>query len=441
MRYRASAVVTVVACACALFPWNVGAFVTSARWAVPAVVFFFNPQNSDVSADAAETALLTGMDAWHAQSGADFQFIYGGRTSTDTVVFNNRNELFFRDTVADSGPSTIATTYTWSNNGSIIEADIVFWDGAFTFVTGTDACSSGQFIEDIATHEFGHALGLGHSPVPGATMAPSVPSCSQALRTLESDDIAGIQTLYGVANGDNTPPSVSILKPAEGDVYDSITRIGFQVAVSDAEDTFPQLWWYSSIDGYLGSLTNFNRSLSVGTHVITAVAIDNGGLSTSRSVTITVSEPGTRPAGTNVARDTAGATATSSGSLGEYLPGLAINGDRTGFAFWHDRTFDSYPDFVRVDFATTYTIGQVNVISVQDTWPDSGEPAADTSALAYGLRDFEVQYLFRERLGHDSRRVGEGQRARLAQLRLHTRRHQGHPRADDTVGRWLQPPC
>ena len=439
MRYRASAVVTVVACACALFPWNVGAFVTSARWAVPAVVFFFNPQNSDVSADAAETALLTGMHAWHAQSGADFQFIYGGRTSTDTVVFNNRNELFFRDTVADSGPSTIATTYTWSNNGWIIEADIVFWDGAFTFVTGTDACPPDSSSKTSPPTNSVTRWGSGTRP---SQVPPWRPLCPPAHKRF---GLSSPMTLPEFRRCTAWRTATTLLRRSRfSNRRKAMCMIPSPASAFRLRSPTPRTPFrscgVSSIDGYLGSLTNFNRSLSVGTHVITAVAIDNGGLSTSRSVTITVSEPGTRPAGTNVARDTAGATATSSGSLGEYLPGLAINGDRTGFAFWHDRTFDSYPDFVRVDFATTYTIGQVNVIGVQDTWPDSGEPAADTSALAYGLRDFECSTV-RERLGHDSRRVGEGQRARLAQLRLHTRRHQGHPRADDTVGRWLQPPC
>jgi len=31
-------------------------------------------------------------------------------------------------------------------------------NGAFTFVAGTSGCSGGMFIEDVATHEFGHAL-------------------------------------------------------------------------------------------------------------------------------------------------------------------------------------------------------------------------------------------------------------------------------------------
>lgn len=77
--------------------------------------------------------------------------------------------------------------------GRIINADIVFWDAAFRFFSGSTGCSSGFYIEDIAAHEFGHALGLGHSTTTGATMYPSVSSCNAANWTLVADDIAGVR--------------------------------------------------------------------------------------------------------------------------------------------------------------------------------------------------------------------------------------------------------
>ena len=73
----------------------------------------------------------------------------------------------------ESSGSAIATTYYWMMGSAIVDADIVFWDGGFSFFTGNAGCSNGFYIEDIAAHEFGHVLGLGHSAIPTATMYPS----------------------------------------------------------------------------------------------------------------------------------------------------------------------------------------------------------------------------------------------------------------------------
>jgi hypothetical protein len=50
-------------------------------------------------------------------------------------------------------------------------------------------------VETVALHEIGHILGLQHSTVSGAVMAPTISSRS-TLRSLQPDDIAGIRSLY-----------------------------------------------------------------------------------------------------------------------------------------------------------------------------------------------------------------------------------------------------
>ena len=55
-------------------------------------------------------------------------------------------------------------------------------------------------IQGVAAHEYGHALGLDHTLDPGATMQGSGSGNQIENRSIEADDIAGIQALYGVAS-------------------------------------------------------------------------------------------------------------------------------------------------------------------------------------------------------------------------------------------------
>jgi hypothetical protein len=176
--------------------------------AVP-VPYYINPANMDVPTSAIEPAIRAGADAWQQQSGASFAFAFAGYSTQDTNTNDGVNLVMFRN--AASG-SALATTYSWFSGTRIVDADIVFWDAGFQFVTGNGACSGGFFIEDIATHEFGHALGLGHSTVSTATMYPSISACSQQARTLDADDIAGVLSLYPNRNAPVPPTGLRIIK-------------------------------------------------------------------------------------------------------------------------------------------------------------------------------------------------------------------------------------
>ena len=181
-------------------------------WGTNQVVYYVNPSNLYVSDAAAISAIQTAASAWHDQSGANIQLVYGGTTSGSSLTWNNKNEVFFRN-----DPSAyIGETYWWyDGTGHLVDADIVLHEG-YTYFAGS-GCSNGIYIEDVTIHEFGHALGLGHSEVANTTMEPAMPGyCDTSQLTLEADDISGIRSLYpptassgGGGNGGQAPATPS----------------------------------------------------------------------------------------------------------------------------------------------------------------------------------------------------------------------------------------
>jgi len=72
-------------------------------------------------------------------------------------------------------------------------------------------------LETVAAHEIGHTLGLAHSSDPNALMFPSY---SGPHRSLDQDDIAGIQSIYGPSSAQEpapqAPPQGATPPPAAG---------------------------------------------------------------------------------------------------------------------------------------------------------------------------------------------------------------------------------
>ena len=271
------------------------------KWSTTLVDYYINPANLDVATDVAIASVRAGADAWALQSASPFAFNYVGTTGGTTVANNGRNEVMFRN--ATNG-TAIATTYWWTSGSQPLDADIVFWDGAYAFYGGSTGCVGGFYIQDVATHEFGHALGLGHSSVTDATMVSGQQYCSTYKRSLAPDDVLGIEFLYPVL-GSNTPPTVAISSPLTNSVFTLANTITFTGTASDVEDgtLTPALSWSSNLAGPLGVGGTISRTLGAGTHTISASATDANGATRTAAVTVIVNDTSS---GTGVVLQAAG---------------------------------------------------------------------------------------------------------------------------------------
>jgi RHS repeat-associated protein len=100
---------------------------------------------------------------------------------------------------------------------------------------------------------------------------------------------------------------------------------------------------------------------------------------------------------TNVALSANGGSATASSYLGapyNYYASYVNDGQRRAANenIWLDNTYQSFPDWVQIDFNGTKTINEIDVVTQQDSNNNPVEPTLDMTFASWGVTAFEVQY-------------------------------------------------
>jgi hypothetical protein len=123
--------------------------------------------------------------------GADFDAVWQGRAPDPGGTNDN-----VMSEISGNGAGTLAFTETPTGNGWRIRfyrTPWIWFDDPF----GSTATAFHSDLQAVATHEYGHALGLDHTMVSGATMTATALPDDTIWRSIEPDDVAGIQAIYG----------------------------------------------------------------------------------------------------------------------------------------------------------------------------------------------------------------------------------------------------
>jgi hypothetical protein len=166
-----------------------------------------------------QTAIDTSFATWENQTcrdgePVDLVFMPLQSSTCQRAEFRksgNVNTIAFPDPWEDQcgreySPNAFAVTIVWHNTstGEIFDADMMINDTLGPYARcplsgcepGTPGNPGPVDLQSIVTHEAGHFIGIGHSDIVGATMAPSSARTEVSKRTLEQDDIDAVCAIY-----------------------------------------------------------------------------------------------------------------------------------------------------------------------------------------------------------------------------------------------------
>uniref|UniRef100_A0A8C5Q726 Matrix metallopeptidase 20 n=1 Tax=Leptobrachium leishanense TaxID=445787 RepID=A0A8C5Q726_9ANUR len=167
------------------------------KWKKTTLTYRVAKYTSSLSKIEVDRALDMGLKAW--SDAAPLNFIKANQGEADIMISFETGD--HGDSYPFDGPrGTLAHAFA---PGEGLGGDTHF-DNAERWTSGTN----GFNLFTVAAHEFGHALGLGHSSDPSALMYPTYKYQHPIGFHLPKDDVKGIQALYGTKTSEKGNPSV-----------------------------------------------------------------------------------------------------------------------------------------------------------------------------------------------------------------------------------------
>ena len=214
-------------------------------------------------------------------------------TSTDGVTYassaatgGQRPQLVV---TVPAGPDPVVRVLQPADGAVFFAGDVVTLQASVT-----DDQDTGLASELVWTSSQQGALGVG--AIVATPLTEGTHTLTAGVRDSSGRDGAAQVTVnVRPRSASNTPPLVAVTGPADQAIVGAGQVLSFAGSATDVEDGMLSagLQWTSTIDGVIGRGAGFARTLSAGTHRITARVTDSGGLADSTSITVTVTPPTT----------------------------------------------------------------------------------------------------------------------------------------------------
>ena len=158
---------------------------------------------SRISPSQVDDAMKRALDIWAKETTLTFRELKNNPNADITIKFETGRHTTSPPYYDFDGPGNVLAHAFFPESG------VVHFDDDENYILNSNA---GTELYIVAAHEFGHTLGISHSNINSALMAPYY-RYSSTLR-LDPDDIGAVQALYGKSDKNNpTTPKPTTLKP------------------------------------------------------------------------------------------------------------------------------------------------------------------------------------------------------------------------------------
>jgi hypothetical protein len=180
------------------------------KWDSLDIAYFFENGTDQLDGDLERDLVRQAFALWSEQTPLTFTQVSSAAQADITIAWAARDH---GDGDPFDGPGDVLAHASFPNPYNNSEV-ILHFDDEERWV---DSATRNIDLLTVAAHEIGHTLGLAHSSDPNALMFAAY---SGPHRSLDEDDIAGIQAIYGMASAPEpapeAPPQDATPPPTEG---------------------------------------------------------------------------------------------------------------------------------------------------------------------------------------------------------------------------------